>query len=87
MLGRNKRLEPDEATRVIRDIVRLTGNVVLSKHCRTRMKERNLTIHDLLAVLSNGVVKEPPEYSEEHEQYKLRSWTIQLIAERQQPLP
>jgi len=67
-----KRLKPEEATRKIREIVRHGGTVILSRHCRTRMLERNLTIHDLLSVLSNGNVTGPPEYSEEHHQYRYK---------------
>jgi len=68
----NKRLEPDEATKVISDIVRHGGEIVLSRHCRNRMNERNLSMHDLLAVLLNGVVEGSSEYSKEHEQYRYK---------------
>ncbi len=36
------------------------------------MVERQFSFQDLISVLLNGEVKDPPEYDEAHDQYKYR---------------
>lgn len=68
----DKQLEPGEATKVIRDIIKHSGEIILTSHCKERLLERNLSMHDLLSVLSNGVVNDPPEYNARYNQYRYK---------------
>lgn len=63
-------LDPGSATDLIRGIQR--DGIGLSKHARIRMKERGFTLSELLLVLSNGTVTEPPVFDEVFENYKYR---------------
>lgn len=64
-------LAPEEAIQIVRSIAKL-GTIELSGHCRERMRSKNFDYHDLMLVLSNGEIKEPPEYDEEHDHYKYK---------------
>ena len=62
----------EEATRVIRDIVRY-GTIKYSGHClKDSMPKRGFTFNDVLALLLNGEVKKEPEFDEEYHQYKYK---------------
>jgi hypothetical protein len=65
-------LSPDKATKLIRDIVRY-GAVELTRRCRKEsMPERSISFQDLLAVLQNGEVKDPPMFNIEYRQFRYR---------------
>lgn len=60
----DKPLTPAEATRAIRGIARI-GEIIESGHCRDEsMPERSFEYQDLVAVLLNGEVKDPPKPDE-----------------------
>ena len=63
-------LDPESPTKLIRRIQR--SGISLSKHARIRMRERGFDLSELLFVLSNGTVTEPPEYDEAFANYKYR---------------
>ena len=68
---RTEALDQGAVSLFIRNAVK-TGEVDLSTHARTQMNARNFDLNDLLLVLSNGEVAGPPEYDEQHQNYKYR---------------
>ena len=68
----NNQDDPADVLAKIREIVR-NGTIKLTSHCRARMLERSIDFQDLLLILSNGEIKEPPEFSPEHRHWK---WKI-----------
>jgi hypothetical protein len=57
-------LGPTDATETIRGIARF-GTIKYSGHCLAEsMPESNFSFQDLVAILLNGGVHEPPEYDE-----------------------
>lgn len=64
--------DPADATETIRGIARF-GTVKYSGHCLTEsMPERNFSFQDLVAVLLNGEVHEPPELDERTRELKYK---------------
>ena len=49
-----------EALKLIRRIVR-EGKVILSKHARQRMQDRNVTAEDISFSIKNGIINTEPE--------------------------
>ena len=62
MSDNNNILTAEEAERKIREILK-DQNVAILPHCRLRMEERSYNDIDIELVLSEGKVKEPPEYN------------------------
>ena len=61
-------LLPEEATREIRGIAKV-GSVIPSDHILYDHPERNYDMQDVDQVLSNGEVREPPEYDKEYDNW------------------
>ena len=50
-------MNKDRAKEVIREVAKV-GNILLTDHCRTKMRERNVSTQDVLYVLMWGDVQE-----------------------------
>jgi hypothetical protein len=61
------RLTPGVAEKRIREIAKVTDNVVFGDHARARMAEREILDVDVLKVLRTGFVDEQPELTEFNE--------------------
>ncbi len=61
------RLTVGIAQKRIRDLAAVTENVILSNHARDRMREREIFDVDVLKVLRQGYVDDPPEQTERGE--------------------
>ncbi len=67
-----RKLSPQVAQDKIREIATF-GNIITTFHCSfDSMDERNYSIHDVEIVLRKGTVKEPPEYDDDHGQWKYK---------------
>ena len=55
------RLRPDKAEAIIRDRATASENVIVGKHARDRMVERDFTNMELFDILRTGHVTEEPE--------------------------
>jgi hypothetical protein len=65
-------LDPSAATEMIRGIARF-GAIRHSWHCRQQsMPDSDFSYQDLVAILLNGEVHEPPEYDETTCQYRYK---------------
>ena len=65
-------LNPADATEMIRGVARF-GTVQPSWHCSHQsMPDSNFSYQDLMAILLNGEVHEPPEYNTTTCQYRYR---------------
>ena len=62
-------LSTEEATREIRGIAKL-GSIILSDHILYDHPDRNYDMQDVERVLSNGEVREPPEYDKKYDNWK-----------------
>ncbi|GBE05368.1 hypothetical protein BMS3Abin10_00993 [bacterium BMS3Abin10] len=62
-----------EATRLIKDFSR-TGRVRNTKHAKTSMKERDITMQDVLCVFRNGAVVDNPDLD-----IKTNLWKYNII--------
>ena len=49
--------------RIVRELAQESGNVFVKKHAKARMKERGITLTQVLACLRKGVVDEPAHES------------------------
>lgn len=58
------RLTSGVAQKRIREIAQTTANVIFGNHARERMKERGFDDIDVLRVLREGYVDDPPEVAE-----------------------
>jgi hypothetical protein len=58
------RLTAAIAQKRIREIAQVTQNVIFGSHARQRMREREIFDVDVLRVLRQGHVDEPPELTE-----------------------
>ncbi|MBQ1784661.1 MAG: DUF4258 domain-containing protein [Gammaproteobacteria bacterium] len=56
-----KELSNSQLTEMIRKRAADTGNVVLTKHAKSRMKLRKITEAEVHATLRNGRLEDPPE--------------------------
>jgi hypothetical protein len=54
------RLRTSQAERLIQQLARDSGNVVLTTHAKERMAERDIVRHDLDRILRPGTVVEEP---------------------------
>ena len=50
----------DDAKKIFRQSVQ-GGSVIFTRHCRERMKERDVDNNDLLALSRTGIIHNPPE--------------------------
>jgi hypothetical protein len=64
-------LSPKNATVKIREISKI-GYITLTCHIQERMEQKNYDGQDLDLILSEGKVKENPEYDKEYETWKYR---------------
>lgn len=62
-----------EATRLIKEFTR-SGSVRSTGHVKKRMKERNITMPDILCAIRNGKVTEDPELD-----IKTNLWKYNII--------
>lgn len=77
MVDNNKKLTLQEAQSKIREIAKL-GSVIWTDHYYDRTNYRNYSSQDIDFILQEGTVKEPPEYDEDHcnWKYKVEGKTI-----------
>jgi len=59
-----------EATKRIRDYARNPDNVELAFHTEQRMRERGISMFDVLYILANGHILSEPEEADEPGHYK-----------------
>jgi len=72
MTDNTYRITPRKAQQEIRGIAKW-GSITLKSHCWERMDERGFDIQDLEYLLSYCTVTDPPEYDEEHDDWKYRA--------------
>lgn len=67
-------LDAATATRTIRGIAKMSGGGIgYSNHCRYEsMPDRSFSFQDLMAILLNGEVREPPECDRKTGQFKYK---------------
>lgn len=53
------RLNDANALKLLREVAKDSGRVVLLRHARQRMKERQITLPQVLTVLQKGTLAEP----------------------------
>lgn len=77
MVDNNKKLTLQEAQSKIREIAKW-GSVIWTDHHYDRTNYRNYSSQDINFILQEGTVKEPPEYDEDHcnWKYKVEGKTI-----------
>ena len=61
----------EEAEKEIHNIAKF-ASIILSPHCRDRMRKRDYDINDLYNVLSKGKINTPPEYDRKHYDWKFK---------------
>jgi hypothetical protein len=54
------RLSQADAIRLVRELAADSKNVGLSKHCRERMQERDITLRQILDCLLKGTISDGP---------------------------
>lgn len=69
MTDNKYRLSPKDAQEKIRGIAKL-GFVTPGPHCQKQMKERGYDILDIEYLLKNCKILAPPEYDNEHDDWK-----------------
>ena len=66
------KLSPEEAESQIRKIA-ISGSVEITEHCYDEsMRNRGYDSNDIVNVLFNGRIREPPQYDEEHSNWEYR---------------
>ena len=70
-MSKNRKLSTEEAQRKIR-LIADEGFVQVGFHCKQRMVERNVTLDDIMKVLTAGIVVEEGEWDEDRGNWKYR---------------
>ncbi|HBR56507.1 MAG TPA: hypothetical protein DEA22_03410 [Blastocatellia bacterium] len=63
---------PHDALRLIRRILNEGGYFRPTRHCRQRMRQRNVDDQDLSHLFDIGTIEKEPEWDDEHQTYKYR---------------
>jgi hypothetical protein len=57
---RPDKLSRSDAIKLVRELAADSANVALTKHCRERMQERDVTLRQILDCLLKGIISDGP---------------------------